>query len=128
MNHDEIAELLKGSVPDITAKLDGMDRPDLVELLAQESEGKNRESLTKALAKAIEVIDTEDDPPAEDAAPAEEEQAIDTEDDPSAEDAAPAEEEQAPEWKSPTYAGPLTGDQAQWRNANLKRADLHGTK
>ena len=108
MNHDEIAELLKGSVPDITAKLDGMDRPDLVELLAQESEGKNRESLTKALAKAIEVIDTEDDPPAE--------------------DAAPAEEEQAPEWKSPTYAGPLTGDQAQWRNANLKRADLHGTK
>ena len=51
-------------------------------------------SLTRALAKAIEDIDAEQNPPAVD-------------------DAAPA-------WQAPDYIGPLDIEQAGWRNRNIK--------
>lgn len=38
-------------------------------------------------------------------------------------------DEPPPAWQHPDYDGPLNGEQAMWRNANIKRLDAgHDTK
>lgn len=99
MDNEQLQALLKRPIKDIKPELASLDRATLVSLMALEAEAENpREALTKAITARIEAIDN-----------------LEHEDDATAGD-----EAAAPAWQRPEYAGPITIEQATWRNLNLK--------
>jgi len=138
MDKAQITTLLSGNVADISAQLGTLDRESLVELQAQEIAGGNRSTLLKAIDDALVALDDGgDDHSAVDGTPGAEatppaapgNASAKTPAKPAKEElpAKPAKEE-APAWMAPDYAGPLTGEQAAWRVANLKPARKASTK
>lgn len=106
---DELEELRKRAIKDITPELPDMPRAAVVELLALESEESNpRETLVAALSARIEKHDADDT------------DEFDAADKPEA--AAP------PAYQAEDYTGPLTIEQATWRSINLKPVDRVITK
>ncbi|HPG93677.1 MAG TPA: hypothetical protein PLR28_03875 [Dokdonella sp.] len=109
LTQEQIAELRKGAIKSILPEIKDFSRANLVELLAQESQEANpRETLVAAVTDRIAAIDADDD-------------AVDAE-------AAEANAPVAPAYQALDYNGPLTIDQAQWRHANLKPAEVAETK
>lgn len=103
----DLKALQQQSVADIQKSLGDLDRDQLTELLALEADCNSpRETLTKAIVARIEKMDVENAVPAEP-------------------EAKPA---KAPAHQHPDYAGPLTCDQAEWRNHNIKPAKVAKAK
>lgn len=124
MDHDKIAAYLDNNADDavnlVTDDLmnQELSTDDLKALHEAESQGKKRQGVLAPLAK---LIDQASQPDAdEDAADAGEAKAdADTEGaDKAARGELPAE---VPAWQKPDYTGPLTGEQAMWRHANIKQ-------
>lgn len=117
MGKVDLKALQAKAIADINPVLGELDRDQLAELLALEVDGNSpRETLTRAIAERIEKID------ADDAAAEAEAKRV-------------AEAKQAAEPKAkppahhhPDYSGPLTIEQAEWRNRNLKPAKASGKK
>jgi len=107
MDATELDTLRKQAVKAIVPRLPALDRADLVTLLAaEENESNPRESLIKAIADEIAARDADDA-------------------------AAAAEESDAPpDWQAEDYTGPLSGEQALWRQKHLtpKRLAAQDTK
>lgn len=93
---DKLDQLRELTVKAIGDELPNLSRDELAELLAREADANDpRETLIKAISKRIEQIDAEADAPAE----------------------APTTKAK---WMEADYSGPLTIEQAEWRNANIK--------
>lgn len=106
MDATQLESLRKHAVKAIVPRLPALDRADLVAMLAAESDAAvPREALTKALADEIAKRDADDEAAAKEAAAA----AAD-------DDSLP---EGPPDWQAEDYTGPLSGEQAQWRNKHL---------
>lgn len=82
---------LDGSVKDILAGAANYSDDELRELIAAEQGGKNRVSLVRGLS---ELLSTAGGGKADRG-------------------------EEIPDWKKPDYTGPLTGEQAMWRNQHI---------
>lgn len=104
---EEIKALQIKAAKEIVAALPSLDRDALSELIALEGDSNSpRDPVIKAIAARIEELDAEPEP-APRAAPKK----------------ADAPAPKAPEkthYQHPEYAGPLTIEQAEWRNAHLK--------
>lgn len=114
MDKSEVQALLAQPVAQVAEHLASLDRATLVEIQAQEIAGANRSTLLKAVDAALVVLDDDGESTPEEAggkgaAPA-----------PAA--AKPAAKPEAPAWQAHDYAGPLSGEQAQWRVRNIKPA------
>lgn len=108
MGDMDLKALQVKSIAEISPALGELQRDQLTELLALEADSNSpRETLTKAIVARIEKLD------ADNAAP------------PEPEAAAPA---KPPAHHHPDYSGPLTIEQAEWRNRNLKPAKVAGKK
>lgn len=104
----QLQEIRKQPIAQIKPELADMSRQNIVDLLALEANEENpRETLVDALTKQIEKIDADDAEPL-----AEQESSAN----------------EPPAYQRADYSGPLTIDQAQWRNANLKPASGTVTK
>lgn len=119
MEHKQLEALLKDNVNDINKMLNELYLVDLARLRTLESAGENRVSLLqkiddefkdreeKAVALAVQVESL-------------------------SKGAGKAErgEEATPEWKKPEYSGPLSADQAAWRNEHIsiKEREAAGAK
>lgn len=98
MDASELEHLRKQAVKAIVPRLPALERADLVTLLAtEENEANPRESLIKALVDEIAARDADD---------------ADV-------DAAAHADDAPPAWQADDYLGPLTADQAHWRNAHV---------
>lgn len=93
--------ILDGSIKDVVAVLPSLKAEEIAELRRREEAGKTRVGVIRAIE-------------AEQAARAAEGAS------PAAARAEPAAPAKAKPWQAEDYNGPLTGDQASWRNANLK--------
>ena len=121
MDKAQITTMLSGNVADITAQLGTLDRESLVETQAQEIAGANRSTLLKAIDDALVVLDKE---PAVEGTPG----AAATPPAAPGNASAKSAKAETPAWMAHDYAGPLTGEQAAWRVANLKPARKVSTK
>lgn len=125
MDKVQITTMLSGNVADISAQLGTLDRESLVELQAQEIASANRSTLLKAIDDALVALDDGgDDHSAMDGPPG----AAATPRAAPGNASAKAAKDVPPAWMAPDYAGPLTGEQAAWRVANLKPARKVSTK
>lgn len=104
MTQDELKAMQADNLDDIVPLLDEMSGDDLAALLALEQADKHPRvglvnPIEELLASRVQAA-----PPAA---------------------AAKAERAEVPDWKKPDYTGPLTADQAYWRNTHLvtKAAD-----
>lgn len=113
----DLKALQQQSVAEIQKSLGDLDRDQLTELLALEADCNSpRETLTKAIAARLEKIDADNNAPPES-------------NDPPAKAAEPeAKPAKAPAHQHPDYAGPLTIEQAEWRNHNIKPAKVQKQK
>jgi len=119
MGDVDLKALQVKSIAEIRPVLGELQRDQLTELLALEADCNSpRETLTKAIVARLEEID------ADNAAPPEQEAAASVKP-PEPEAAAPA---KPPAHHHPDYSGPLTIEQAEWRNRNLKPAKVAGKK
>lgn len=104
---------------DILAAIPDLERDALSELIALEADCNSpREEVTKALAARIEQMDAGDEAAQAGATP-------------SAAAAPAPTAAKAPDkkhYQHPDYAGPLTIDQAAWRNANIKPVPAKAVK
>lgn len=114
----DIKELLGKGVAVIAEQLLTLDKAQLVELQAAEVAGSNRRTLLAAIDERLKALDEAGDP--EVAPKAGAKLASKATDKPAA---APA-----PKWQSPDYHGPLSGEQAAWRVANIKPVTSVRTK
>lgn len=111
MGQIDLKALQQKPIAEINPALGDLDRDQLTELLALEADSNSpRDTLTKAIVARLEKIDAENELPPE--KPAE----------PEAPKAKP------PAHHHPDYSGPLTIEQAEWRNRNLKPAKVAGKK
>ena len=95
-----LEDLRKKSVDKIGEELDELDAAQLRELRAlEELEDKPRVTLLERIDEKLAELDA----PSSDAAAV----------------AKAAAATAPPAWQNPAYSGPLTGDQAAWRNTNL---------
>lgn len=120
MDKAQITTLLTGNVPDITAQLGTLDRESLVELQAQEIAGGNRSTLLKAIDEALVALDDGDDHPAVGGTPGADGLPPAALGNASAKAETKPAKDELPAWMAPDYAGPLNGEQAAWRVANIK--------
>lgn len=112
MGEVDLKALQAKPIAEINPVLGDLGRDQLTELLALEADCNSpRETLTKAIVARIEKLDADNEPPPE-SKPAE----------PEAPKAKP------PAHHHPDYSGPLTIEQAEWRNRNLKPAKVTGKK
>jgi len=112
VTQEELQAIQRGNVDEVQAAIESIvDPADLAALGELEAaDGSPRKGVTDALDKRAAALADADEKPAPPAkAPAAQ-----------AKVAAPA--APAAPWKARDYSGPLTGDQAAWRNANLKPA------
>lgn len=108
MSEVDLKALQVKPIAEINPVLGDLDRDQLTELLALEADCNSpRDSLTKTIVARIEKIDADNAPPAEPPAPA---------------------AAKPPAHRHPDYSGPLTIEQAEWRNRNLKPAKVAGKK
>lgn len=99
----DLKELQQQSVAEIQKSLGDLERDQLTELLALEADSNSpRETLTKAIANRLEKMD------------------IERGESTGAADADP----DAPAHQDPAYKGPLTIEQADWRNHHIKPAQV----
>lgn len=111
MGEVDLKTLQVKPIAEINPVLGELDRDQLTELLALEADCNSpRDSLTRTIVARIEKIDADNAPPAEPAATP-----------------APA-AAKPPAHHHPDYSGPLTIEQAEWRNRNLKPAKAAGKK
>lgn len=133
MDKAEITNLQQQSVPNITERLPALDRASLIELAAQEAaSAAPRTTLQTAIDKQLAVLDEDEDksedkdgdkkePPAVDGATVE----------PATKAAGKIEKPEKIEktdFRHPEYSGPLNGEQASWRVANIKPVEKVRTK
>ena len=125
MDKAEITNLQQQSVPNITERLPALDRASLIELAAQEAaSAAPRTTLQTAIDKQLAALDDdggEKEPPAVDGATVE----------PAARAAGKIEKPEKIEktdFRHPDYSGPLNGEQASWRVANIKPVEKVRTK
>lgn len=128
LTDEERKDLLSNPVADVVAMLDDLGPDDVLALQALEREGKNRKGLIDAIESYIEA--QQGDTP--DASVSEEGQSADPaegagETEAGTQDAEPApadakaERGERPAYMKADYSGPLTIDQAEWRNNNLRQ-------
>lgn len=112
MDREALKGIQSGTVDEVRDMVDGIEDPADLEVLREleHADGTPR----KGVLDAIDKRATEIAPPPEPATGK------------SKRAAAPAAE--APAWQARDYIGPLTGDQAAWRNANLKPVEKVATK
>lgn len=141
MDKAAITNLQQQSVPNITEQLPSLDRESLIELAAQEAASSApRTTLQTAIDKQLTVLDAAEDggnagadDSADSAAAAAAEAAK-----AAALEAAAADKVTEPpkppakitkdDFRHPDYAGPLNGEQASWRVANIKPVEKVRTK
>ena len=115
MDQQELKAIQARNVDDAAKAIDGMESAeDLAALRAlEEADGTPRKTVIEAIEKRVaELAAGATEPPAPPASSA-----------PKAPAPAPAKPATAAApapWKARDYSGPLTGDQAAWRNANIK--------
>ncbi|TPG50659.1 hypothetical protein EAH75_04265 [Rhodanobacter glycinis] len=138
MDKAAITNLQQQSVPNITEQLPTLDRVSLIELAAQEAASTApRTTLQTAIDKQLAALDAAEEggnaggDDAAGAAPTAAEKAAAEE----AEATAKAAEAPKPpakitkdDFRHPDYAGPLNGEQANWRVANIKPVEKVRTK
>ncbi len=136
----ELIEILNGNTKSVTrsvaegAESGALSLEVLRELNEAESQRQKRQPVLAALAKAMDTLVNQapvDDSAAEGSQGESQNDAADkTQQKPPAEkpaDAAKqkqggkAERGETPEWKKPDYTGPITCEQAMWRNKNISR-------
>lgn len=149
-NDEMLLDILDGTVPEVKAKLAALSVPDLERLAQLEEDGEQRKGVLEAIgdvlvAKAEEsqgdtnhaadtAVDDADTARATDDAlvvKAKDNQAkpnptADATEGGVATDGATdggkaARGEEGPAWRKPNYSGPLTIEQAQWRNQHIQR-------
>jgi len=137
MDKAEITNLQQQSVANITERLPAMARADLIELAAQEAaSAAPRSTLQAAIDKQLAALDAAEEGgnggnnDAIAAATAAEAEKV-----AAAEAAAKVAEASKPpakitkdDFRHPEYAGPLNGEQASWRVANIKPVEKVRTK
>lgn len=128
MDEKQLQELLAQSVPNITDRLPELDRETLVQLQAAEAAGgAPRVTLQAAIdarLKALDEVEGGTLPPNGNqtnpgTTPTESAGAVAGKGEPAAKAAGKLSRDH---WQHPEYHGPLSGDQAAWRVANLKPA------
>lgn len=97
-------ELLAQNVKDITEVVADMDAEEVEAVKAAEAQGQNRTGVIKAADARLAELNNDDE--------ADQSEASD--------EGGKAARGEMPEWKHPDYSGPLTGEQALWRNENLR--------
>ena len=103
---EKLKTILAGTVPQVTDAVAAMDAGDLAELRKlEQADASPRRGV-------IDAIDAREKALAEASKPA-------AKAEPKA-DAKPAATSEAKPWQAPDYSGPLSGEQAAWRHANLK--------
>lgn len=132
MDENQVNELLTQSVDDIVRTLAAAQpaAEDLAALRAAEAAGKNRSTLLAEFDRLIAAAGKDD------TATATDDVTITRTDDDAADDTGAdkvergEERPEPPAWKLPAYSGPLTADQAAWRNQHitLKDRDAPATK
>ena len=140
MDKAAITNLQQQSVPNIIEQLPTLDRASLIELAAQETASAGpRTTLQTAIDKQLAALDAAEDggnaggnAAAPAGAAAAEKAAAEKA---AAEAAAKAAEVAKPpakitkdDFRHPDYAGPLNGEQANWRVANIKPVEKVRTK
>lgn len=138
MDKAAITNLQQQSVPNITEQLPTLDRASLIELAAQEAaSAAPRTTLQAAIDKQLAVLDAADEGGDDSAARAAAEAniaaaaAAEAEKNALAEAAKPASPPAKitkDDFRHPDYAGPLNGEQANWRVANIKPVEKVRTK
>lgn len=131
MDKAAITNLQQQSVPNITEQLPTLDRASLIELAAQEAaSAAPRTTLQTAIDKQLAALDAaeeggngggDDAAIAAAAAAAEAAKAA-------AEASKPPAKITKDDFRHPDYAGPLNGEQAAWRVANIKPVEKVRTK
>lgn len=124
MDTTEIAALQTQSVAHITERLSTLDRAALVELAALETAGEApRTTLQAAIDKQLAALDEQDANPNDDKPnpPA----VVGGSGEPAAKAAGKLDKSH---WQHPDYNGPINGEQAAWRVANIKPAEKVRTK
>lgn len=118
MDEINVATLLQDSVAKITERLPDLSREQLVELSALEAATEApRSTLQAAIDKRLAELDADPDneiPPA-----------VVESGEPAAKAAGKLDKSH---WMHPDYHGPITGDQAAWRIANIKPVEKVRTK
>jgi hypothetical protein len=121
MDKAAITNLQQQSVPNVIEQLPTLDRASLIELAAQEAataapRGKLQAAIDKRLA-ALDAVEEGGNGDGDDAANAK-----------AAEAAAPPAKITKDDFRHPDYVGPLNGEQANWRVANIKPVEKVRTK
>jgi hypothetical protein len=119
MDKNQISEVLDLSVDKLTEQLPSLDRESLVELQAQEAAGKNRATALAAIDAALIALDGEPGDEQGDKTPTGGGEKVDPA--PKGAGKIPTVEKiPATDFRHPDYTGPLDGEQAAWRVANIK--------
>jgi len=114
MDKAEISNLQQQSVAQITEALPSLDRASLIELAAQEAAAQSpRSTLQAAIDKQLAALDAQDEGGDAD----KNAKAVAGKGEPAAQAAGKLSTD---DYRHPDYAGPLTGEQAAWRVANVK--------
>ncbi|WP_130618002.1 hypothetical protein [Dyella amyloliquefaciens] len=112
MDKAEISNLQQQSVAQISEALPTLDRASLIELAAQEAAAPTpRTTLQAAIDKQLAALDAQDEGGDKDST------AVEGKGEPAAK---PAGKLSIDDYRHPDYAGPLSGEQAAWRVANVK--------
>lgn len=103
---EKLKSILAGTVPQVTDAVSTMDAGDLAELRTlEQADASPRRGVLDAIEAREKALEEAAKPP--------------TKAEPKAA-AKPADKADAKPWQAPDYSGPLSGEQAAWRNANLK--------
>lgn len=114
MDKAEISNLLQQSVTNITKELPNLDRASLIELAAQEAASQSpRSTLQTEIDKQLAALDARDEEGGAD----KNSTAVAGKGEPAAQAAGKLSTD---DYRHPDYAGPLNGEQAAWRVANIK--------
>lgn len=131
MDKAAITNLQQQSVPNITEELPALDRASLIELAAQEAASPGpRPKLQAAIDKQLAVLDAAE----EGGNGGADDDTIRAAADANMAAAKVAEAPKPPakitkdDFRHPDYAGPLNGEQANWRVANIKPVEKVRTK
>jgi hypothetical protein len=111
---EKLLAILSGTVPDVEAALAALNPLELARLEELEKAGKNRAGVLNAIEDII--LHQAGDPPS----PHEEAEADKA---PVADAGKEARGEEIPGYQKLDYSGPLTMDQAQWRNERIEIKD-----
>jgi len=111
---EQLMEILGGNVQDVTKMLNDVSLSELARLRALEEGDANRSSLLKAIDDQFSDVEARMAQQEEDLAVADEKLAAAGEGGKEGRG-----EKVTPPWKELDYTGPLTGEQAAWRNENI---------